>query len=68
MSIRRSLLLLVVFVFALNVGALSVAGQAISTGIVAGTVTDNTGAVVAGAKVTLVDKSTNRHTHDADER
>ena len=59
MSMRRSLLLLVVFMFALNVGALSVSGQAISTGIVAGTVTDNTGAVVAGAKITLVDKSTN---------
>ena len=33
-------------------------GQAVATGTVAGTVTDNTGAVVVGATVTLVDQAT----------
>jgi Carboxypeptidase regulatory-like domain len=33
-------------------------GQAVSTGTIVGTVTDNSGAVVAGATVTLTDKST----------
>ncbi|MGH9735954.1 MAG: carboxypeptidase regulatory-like domain-containing protein [Candidatus Acidiferrales bacterium] len=33
-------------------------GQATSTGTIVGTVTDNTGAVVAGATVTAIDKST----------
>ena len=33
-------------------------GQAVATGTVVGTVTDNSGAVVAGATVTLIDKAT----------
>lgn len=33
-------------------------GQAVSTGTIVGTVTDNTGAVVGGATVTIVDKAT----------
>ena len=33
-------------------------GQAVSTGTIVGTVTDNSGAVVAGAAVTLIDKAT----------
>ena len=38
--------------------ALPAKGQATATGTVVGTVTDNSGAVVAGATVTLVDKAT----------
>src|SRR5215471_10731625 len=33
-------------------------GQAVSTGTITGTVTDNTGAVVAGCAVTLIDRAT----------
>jgi hypothetical protein len=58
MSMRRSLLLFVALVLALGISSFPMAAQSTSSGSVAGTVTDNTGAVVAGAKVTLVDKST----------
>jgi Carboxypeptidase regulatory-like domain len=40
------------------VSALPAHGQAVSTGTITGTVTDTTGAVVAGATITLVDKTT----------
>src|SRR5215470_11132569 len=38
--------------------ALPAWGQAVSTGTITGTVTDNTGAVVAGCAVTLIDRAT----------
>jgi Carboxypeptidase regulatory-like domain len=44
------------FVFAL--APLRVGAQAVSTGTIVGTVTDNSGAVVAGVSVTLTDKAT----------
>lgn len=47
-----------VFFFVFSLCALPAWGQAVSTGTVVGTVTDNTGAVVAGATVTLVSKAT----------
>lgn len=43
----------------LAVSALPAWGQAVSSGTLVGTVTDNTGAVVAGASVTIIDKATN---------
>jgi hypothetical protein len=58
MSMRRSLLLFVALVCAFAVTTLPLFAQAISSGTLAGTVTDNSGAVVAGAKVTLIDKAT----------
>jgi len=58
MSMRRSILLFVTFVLLLGVYTSPLRGQSVSSGTVSGTVTDNTGAVVVGAKVTLVDKST----------
>jgi Carboxypeptidase regulatory-like domain len=39
-------------------GPIPLWGQAVSTGTVVGTVTDNSGAVVVGATVTLIDKAT----------
>lgn len=44
--------------FALAVAISPAWGQAVATGTIVGTVTDNSGAVVAGANVTLVDKAT----------
>ena len=44
--------------FLCTVYALPARGQAVATGTVVGTVTDNSGAVVARANVTLVDKAT----------
>jgi Carboxypeptidase regulatory-like domain len=46
------------FLFLFAVCALPVWGQAVAAGTVVGTVTDNSGAVVAGVSVTLVDKAT----------
>ncbi|HTS12046.1 MAG TPA: carboxypeptidase-like regulatory domain-containing protein [Candidatus Limnocylindrales bacterium] len=51
-----SLCAVLLCVFALS--ALPSWGQAVSSGTITGTVTDNTGAVVVGATVTLVDKAT----------
>jgi hypothetical protein len=53
--------LLCVFALVLCVLAVSAVpawGQAVATGTIVGTVKDNSGAVVAGAKVTIVDKAT----------
>ena len=47
-----------IFFFVFSLCALPAWGQAVSTGTIVGTVTDNSGAVVAGASVTLVDKAT----------
>lgn len=47
-----------IFLFASSVCALPAWGQAVATGTVVGTVTDNSGAVVTGAAVTLVDNAT----------
>src|SRR5580704_113469 len=58
MSMRRSILFFVAFVLLLGVYTSPLRGQSVSSGTVAGTVTDNTGAIVVGAKVTLIDKST----------
>jgi hypothetical protein len=46
------------FLLLFAVCALPAWGQAVSTGTIVGTVTDNSGAVVVGASVTLVDKAT----------
>ena len=53
----------VVFSLAIAAGLITASavpawGQAVSTGTIVGTVTDNSGAVVAGATVTLIDKAT----------
>ncbi len=62
---RSRFLLICVVVFSLAIAAALITasavpawGQATSTGTIVGTVTDNSGAVVAGATVTLIDKST----------
>jgi len=47
-----------IFFFVFSLCALPAWGQAVSTGTIVGTVTDNSGAVVGGASVTLVDKAT----------
>jgi len=47
-----------IFFFVFSLCALPAWGQAVSTGTIVGTVTDNSGAIVAGASVTLVDKAT----------
>jgi Carboxypeptidase regulatory-like domain len=54
----RAFPLVVVAVIVLALCAPSIWGQAVATGTVLGTVTDNTGAVVAGVNVTLIDKAT----------
>src|SRR5579864_6905912 len=54
MDIRKRLFLL--FVFCLSIQLLW--SQNISTGVVAGTITDPSGAVISGAKVTLADTAT----------
>jgi len=54
LSILMTVLAVLLFAF----GPLPLWGQATSTGTIVGTVTDNSGAVVAGASVTLIDKST----------
>jgi hypothetical protein len=54
-----SLCAVLLCIFAVStVASVAAWGQAVSTGTIAGTVTDNTGATVAGASVTLVDKAT----------
>ena len=55
---KRVLPVFVALLCLLAVAAVPVWGQAVSTGTIAGTVTDNTGAVVAGASITVVDKAT----------
>ena len=47
-----------IFFFVLSLCVVPAWGQAVSTGTITGTVTDDTGAVVAGASVTLVSKTT----------
>jgi len=47
-----------IFLFVLALCTAPVLAQTVATGTVVGTVTDNTGAVVVGATVTLVDKAT----------
>jgi Carboxypeptidase regulatory-like domain len=54
-SVALSIVSMSLFLFALC--ALPAWGQAVATGTVVGTVTDNSGAVVAGASVTLVDNA-----------
>ena len=58
MFCKRMIPVFVALLCLLVVSAAPVWGQAVSTGTVSGTVTDNTGAVVAGANVTIVDKAT----------
>ena len=58
MSMGRSFVFFLVLLCAFVVIPLSVSAQSASTGTVAGTVTDNSGAVVAGSKITIVDKAT----------
>jgi hypothetical protein len=55
---KRMIPVFVTLLCLLVVSAAPVWGQAVSTGTIAGTVTDNTGAVVAGATITTVDKTT----------
>ncbi len=55
---NRLLLVCAVLLCVFAVSSLPVWGQAISTGTVVGTVTDNSGAVVAGVTVTIIDKAT----------
>ena len=47
-----------IFLFVFSLCALPAWGQAVATGTVVGTVTDNSGAVVTGATVTLIDNAT----------
>ena len=54
LSILMTILAVLLFAF----GPLPLWGQATTTGTIVGTVTDNSGAVVAGATVTLIDKAT----------
>jgi Carboxypeptidase regulatory-like domain len=53
-----SILMMVFAVLLFAFSPLPLWGQSVSTGTVVGTVTDNSGAVVGGATVTLVDKAT----------
>ena len=58
---NRLLCICAVLLCTFAVAAIAVApawGQAVATGTIVGTVTDNSGAVVAGASVTIVDKAT----------
>ena len=59
---RHSWQVLILFVIcAVSVGVQSAFSQAtISTGDIVGTVTDQSGAIVPGAKVTITNKSTGR--------
>jgi Carboxypeptidase regulatory-like domain len=57
-TVARRLLFGGIAVLLLASYASPVSAQAVSTGTVAGTVTDNSGAVVAGADVTLISKAT----------
>lgn len=59
MVFRTVRVILFLFLIACLAGALPVWAQSTSTGTVAGTVTDASGAVVAGATVTLTDTATN---------
>jgi hypothetical protein len=59
MLFRTIKVILFLFLIACVAGALPVWAQSTSTGTVAGTVTDTSGAVVAGATVTLTDTATN---------
>jgi hypothetical protein len=59
MQIRGVKFALVLLTVVCLAGALSVWAQSTSTGTVAGTITDPSGAVVAGATVTLTDTATN---------
>ena len=59
MSVRSSKLALLLFLVICVCTSLPVWAQSLSTGTVSGSVTDQTGAVVAGATVALTDVSTN---------
>jgi hypothetical protein len=59
MSFRTIKVILFLFFIACIAGALPAWAQSTSTGTVAGTVTDTSGAVVSGATVTLTDTATN---------
>jgi hypothetical protein len=56
---KRILWIGAICLLVLGANTLSLWGQAVSTGTMAGTVTDNTGAVVVGATVSLTDQATN---------
>ncbi|HEX5423051.1 MAG TPA: carboxypeptidase-like regulatory domain-containing protein [Candidatus Acidoferrales bacterium] len=47
-----------IFLFVFAMFAIPAGAQSVATGTIVGTVTDNTGAVVVGASVTLIDKAT----------